>query len=80
MGGKDFEQILPSLQEARKNGHWVVLAGHGALPGWQGNTRSNLPPVYNLTCCIGFITFISTSVNSYFTGGSATIVLRHHRH
>ena len=28
MDGKDFEQILPLLVEARKNGQWVVLAGH----------------------------------------------------
>lgn len=28
MDGKDFEQILPLLQEARKTGKWVVLAGH----------------------------------------------------
>lgn len=28
MDGKDFEQILPLLAEARKNGQWVVLAGH----------------------------------------------------
>jgi hypothetical protein len=26
--GKDFEQILPLLQQARKNGGWIVLAGH----------------------------------------------------
>ena len=26
--GKDFEQILPLLQEAKKKGQWVVLAGH----------------------------------------------------
>ncbi len=28
MDGKDFEQILPLLQEAKKNGQWIVLAGH----------------------------------------------------
>jgi peptidoglycan-N-acetylglucosamine deacetylase len=28
MDGKDFEQILPLLQQARKTGKWVVLAGH----------------------------------------------------
>ena len=28
MDGKDFDQILPLLEEARKNGQWVVLAGH----------------------------------------------------
>lgn len=26
--GKDFEQILPIIEEARKTGLWVVLAGH----------------------------------------------------
>jgi len=26
--GKDFEQILPIIQSAAKNGQWVVLAGH----------------------------------------------------
>jgi peptidoglycan-N-acetylglucosamine deacetylase len=28
MDGKNFEQILPLLQEAKKTGKWVVLAGH----------------------------------------------------
>jgi peptidoglycan/xylan/chitin deacetylase (PgdA/CDA1 family) len=28
MDGKDFEQILPLLEEAKKTGKWVVLAGH----------------------------------------------------
>ncbi len=28
MDGKDFEQILPLLVAARKNGQWVVMAGH----------------------------------------------------
>jgi peptidoglycan/xylan/chitin deacetylase (PgdA/CDA1 family) len=28
MDGKDFEQILPIIEEARKNGQWLVLAGH----------------------------------------------------
>lgn len=28
MDGKDFDQILPLLEEARKTGKWVVLAGH----------------------------------------------------
>jgi hypothetical protein len=28
MDGKDFEQMLPLLEDARKNGQWVVLAGH----------------------------------------------------
>jgi peptidoglycan/xylan/chitin deacetylase (PgdA/CDA1 family) len=28
MDGKDFEQILPLLQQAKANGLWLVLAGH----------------------------------------------------
>jgi len=28
MDGKDFEQLLPLLIEVRKNGQWIVLAGH----------------------------------------------------
>jgi peptidoglycan/xylan/chitin deacetylase (PgdA/CDA1 family) len=28
MDGKDFKQILPILEEAKKNGSWVVLGGH----------------------------------------------------
>ncbi|MBD0294638.1 MAG: polysaccharide deacetylase, partial [Flavisolibacter sp.] len=28
MDGKDFEQILPLLQQAKANGQWLVLAGH----------------------------------------------------
>ncbi len=33
MDGKDFEQVLPLLREARKNGQWVVLAGHEMAVG-----------------------------------------------
>lgn len=39
MDGKDFEQILPLLLEARKNGHWVVLAGHEMGEGGVQTTR-----------------------------------------
>lgn len=28
MDGKDFEQMLPILEEAKKTGQWLVLAGH----------------------------------------------------
>ena len=28
MDGKDFDQVLPLIEEARKNGQWLVLAGH----------------------------------------------------
>lgn len=37
--GKDFEQILPLLQEARKNGQWIVLAGHEMADGGAQTTR-----------------------------------------
>ncbi len=39
MDGKDFEQILPLLREARKNGQWVVLAGHEMGEGGVQTTR-----------------------------------------
>lgn len=39
MDGKDFEQILPLLEEARKNGQWVVLAGHEMGDGGEQTTR-----------------------------------------
>lgn len=39
MDGKDFEQLLPLLMEARKNGQWVVLAGHEMGEGGVQTTR-----------------------------------------
>lgn len=39
MDGKDFEQILPLLLEAKKNGQWVVLAGHEMGEGGGQTTR-----------------------------------------
>ena len=39
MDGKDFEQILPLLLDARKNGQWVVLAGHEMAEGGVQTTR-----------------------------------------
>ena len=39
MDGKDFEQILPFLQQATKNGQWVVLAGHEMGDGGAQTTR-----------------------------------------
>jgi len=39
MDGKDFEQILPWLETARKNGQWVVLAGHEMGDGGSQTTR-----------------------------------------
>ena len=42
MDGKDFEQILPMLEEARKNGQWVVLAGHEMGESGVQTTRLNM--------------------------------------
>ena len=42
MDGKDFEQILPLLLEARKNGQWVVLAGHEMGEGGAQTTRLSM--------------------------------------
>ena len=42
MDGKDFEQILPLLVEARKNGQWVVLAGHEMGESGAQTTRSTM--------------------------------------
>ena len=39
MDGKDFEQILPVIVAARKNGQWVVLAGHEMGEGGVQTTR-----------------------------------------
>ena len=39
MDGKDFEQILPIIETARKNGQWVVLAGHEMGEGGAQTTR-----------------------------------------
>jgi peptidoglycan-N-acetylglucosamine deacetylase len=37
--GKDFEQILPILENARKDGLWVVLAGHEMNTSGNQTTR-----------------------------------------
>jgi len=42
MDGKDFEQILPYLQQATKNGQWVVLAGHEMGEGGAQTTRLSM--------------------------------------
>ena len=42
MDGKDFDQILKYLQEARKNGQWVVLAGHEMGEGGAQTTRLSM--------------------------------------
>lgn len=39
MDGKDFEQILPIIEEARKNGQWLVLAGHEMADSGPQTTR-----------------------------------------
>jgi len=40
MDGKDFEQILPLIENAKKNGAWLVLAGHEM--GESGNQTTRL--------------------------------------
>ncbi len=40
MDGKEFEQILPIIENARKTGHWVVLAGHEV--GESGNQTTRI--------------------------------------
>ncbi len=40
MDGKDFEQILPIIENAKKTGHWVVLAGHEV--GESGNQTARV--------------------------------------
>lgn len=37
--GKEFEQILPILEEAKEAGHWVVFAGHDIGPEGRQTTR-----------------------------------------
>jgi peptidoglycan/xylan/chitin deacetylase (PgdA/CDA1 family) len=39
MDGKDFEQILPLLDQAREAGGWVVLGGHEIGEGGRQTTR-----------------------------------------
>lgn len=42
MDGKDFEQILPLLEEAKKTGKWVVLAGHEMGESGSQTTRLSM--------------------------------------
>lgn len=42
MDGKDFDQILPLLQEAKKTGKWVVLAGHEMGESGSQTTRLSM--------------------------------------
>lgn len=37
--GKDFEQILPLIESAKKNGQWLVLAGHEMAESGEQTTR-----------------------------------------
>ncbi len=37
--GKDFEQLLPMIEAARKSGQWLVLAGHDIGEGGRQTTR-----------------------------------------
>lgn len=39
MDGKDFEEILPIIEKARQDGHWVVLGGHEIGQGGTQTTR-----------------------------------------
>ena len=40
MDGKDFDQILPLIENAKKSGAWLVLAGHEM--GASGNQTTRL--------------------------------------
>jgi len=42
MDRKDFEQILPIVENARKAGAWLVLAGHEMGDSGQDNTRTSM--------------------------------------
>lgn len=37
--GKDFDEILPLIEQARKSGQWLVLAGHEMGQGGNQTTR-----------------------------------------
>ena len=39
MDGKDFDEILPIIENAKKTGHWVVLAGHEVGVSGRQTTR-----------------------------------------
>lgn len=42
MDGKDFEQILPIIEAARKSGQWLVLAGHETADSGAQTTRLSM--------------------------------------
>jgi peptidoglycan-N-acetylglucosamine deacetylase len=37
--GKDFDKILPLIEQAKKSGQWLVLAGHEMGQGGDQTTR-----------------------------------------
>jgi peptidoglycan-N-acetylglucosamine deacetylase len=39
MDGKEFDQLLPLIENARANGHWLVLAGHDIGESGSQTTR-----------------------------------------
>lgn len=42
MDGKDFEEILPLLEQAKESGQWVVLAGHEMAEGGAQTTKLSM--------------------------------------
>lgn len=42
MDGKDFDDILPILQNAKKNGQWIILAGHEMADEGEQTTRLSM--------------------------------------
>lgn len=42
MDGKDFEQLLPLIEEAKKKGQWIVLAGHEMADAGVQTTRLSM--------------------------------------
>ncbi len=42
MDGQDFEEILPLIQDAAKQGYWLVLAGHEMGTGGNQTTRLSM--------------------------------------
>ena len=46
MDNKDFDEILPLIESARKNGQWLVLAGHETADA--GNQTTNLSKLRKL--------------------------------
>jgi len=42
MDGKNFDQILPLLEEAKKKGQWLVLAGHEMGESGEQTTRLSM--------------------------------------